>query len=210
VNTSFDVEFDFEALKWVSGPLYTRKRDEWLTLVPDARARLARYEQDRDWRTSVTALILLGWLDHRSAYEALFPEIEESFRRLKPGNIMGNNVVWGAYGDRARLEPEFAGMVFPLCLEVLLKRHRELAFHMMRTFLEMLQQMKDERAIEPVLWYMQNVAQDESERGLGTFVLRLYPTEPLRARLARLRTDQQAVVEVLDRELDDRHLPWKK
>jgi hypothetical protein len=206
MNRSVDVEF--ETLKWLTGPLYTEKRDAWLASTPDARSRLVRDEQDPDWRTSVTATILLGWLDHRASYDEFLKKLDdpEPWKKAQQ-TIMGLNAVWKGYGMRVREDPAFGTMIFPLCLEAVLKRHGEWWDPKTKTFFDMLRQKEDERSIEPLLWYLQNIAEDYQERDRVGATLRLFPTEPLRTRIAKLYVDQRAVREALEHELDGRHLP---
>jgi len=201
-------DFEFEALKWITGPLYTERRDAWLASTPEVRSRLLRDEHDPEWRTSVTATILLGWLDHRTSYDDLLRKLDDPAPWKKAQKtIMGLNAVWGSYANRVAEDPAFATMIFPLCLEVVLKRHGEWWAPKTTTFFEMLGQKKDERSIEPLFWYLQNIARNDTERDLVAFTLRLFPTEPLRSRIARLQFDQKAVIEALSHQLEGRHLP---
>jgi hypothetical protein len=201
-------DFDFEALKWITGPLYAQKRDEWLARTPDVHTWLQRRAEDKDWRTSVTATTLLGWLDHRGAYEGLLRELDDPEPWAKAAKkVNGLYGVWDGYGARVRDDQEYRAMVFPLCLEAVLKHHGEWPYPKTRTFFEMLKQMADPRSIEPLFWYLQNVAQDRTERGLAAFAMQLFPWEVLRGRIAKLHVDQRAAMEALESELDDRALP---
>lgn len=204
-ETAANQSFDFEALKWITGPLYTKKRDEWLASTRDARLILLRHQQDKDWRTSITATILLGWLEHRSEYEALVRELDQvEWEKIeqKPGW----KSVWETYAKRVRDNPQLGEMLLHLCWEVVLKRHGEWRHGTTVAFFEMLRERPDERSIEPLFWYLQNVARDQTERDLAARALARTPVEPLKRRVARLRIDQWAVLWAV-RRMDAQHIP---
>jgi hypothetical protein len=199
--------FDFEALKWVTGPLYTWKRDEWLTTTPDVRARLIRSIGAPSWRTSVTATILFGWLENRADYEALLREIDAVDWKKIARNNNGPHGVWDEYMARASNDEAFGNKFLPLAWEALLKRKEEWSMYKFQTFLEIIKGRPDERSIEPLFWYMTNVADDFGDREVAAGVMRFFPVEPVRRRIGKLEADQKDVRTALSRTLPGKYLP---
>ena len=185
--------FEFDALAWVGGPSYTKHRDASLASTPDARALLNRCKAAPFWRTSMTASTLLGWLDHRAEYEALVGELNgvdwdklDSF----PG---GRERVWERFAKRVREDPAHGERILPLAWEVVLGHHPEWRHGTRVAFFEMLREHPDPRSIEPLFWFLENLARDQTERDLAARALARMPVEPLERRVARLRIDQWAI-----------------
>jgi hypothetical protein len=187
--------FDFEALKFMIGPAYTQKRDAFLRETPEVRTRLSRLRNDRDWRTRITASILLAWLDHGRVYEKLLRDMEEQNWASGSANV---NDLHEAYAERIERELGLEGYL-PLCWEMFLKRYPEWEFVRRFAFVLLIEIHPDERSLDPLFDHVRRAPEltsDEQAIRESAFALRRMPKAELGRRLRRLKSDEDEIVEL--------------
>jgi hypothetical protein len=177
--------FEIEALKHFEGPLYTKQRDAWLRDTPNAREILRQQEQQPEWRTKVTAKILLVWLERRAEAESLLRDIDHVDWAKERSKVSGRALVpeSGTWGSD---HPELHAAFLPLCWEAVLKRRKEWPEDKRWIFFAMMQRAADELSLEVLAWYLQAIADTRSERALAVSGLLRMPPAKVEARMASL------------------------
>jgi len=182
-----EAPFELEALKYLDGPLYTKHRDAWLRNTPNAGEVLRLQEQQPDWRTKVTARILLTWLDHRTEAERLLDDVDHvdwgRERRKVSGSapVPDDRRTWGSE------HPELHGLLLPLCWEAALKRRKEWHENKRWIFFAMMQRAADELTLEVLFWYLQVIADSRSEQALALSGLRRMPPAMVKPHVASMK-----------------------
>jgi hypothetical protein len=196
-----DPKFEFEALKYVEGPLYTKHRDAFLAGTPNVREILRRQETQPDWRAKVTAKILLTWLDHRPEAEKLVDDIDHVDWEKERHTVVGIEAIPDAYSGWSSAHPEVHGWLLPLCWEATLKRQKEWSENKRWIFYAMLQvdpnALMNELSVEVMFWYVRAIAESTHERRLGTLGLIGMPPALIRPHALRLQQQQHDLAALL-------------
>jgi hypothetical protein len=198
-----NAEIELEALKFIEGPLYTQHRDSFLAETPGVRALLLQKADDKDWRTQVTAKILLAWLDHRREGDELLAAIDrENWARWRR-TAAGAEGIFESYASLCAEHPEKQAYLLPFSWEAVLKRRHEWSDDKRRVFVQMMQQVPNELTVEVLFFSLRALAETESDRALAVFGLRLMPRELVRPRLARLRREQAEILRLFRETFDE-------
>jgi hypothetical protein len=176
-----DATLDFEGLKVVSGPAFALGRDRWLATTEGAKAVLARLAAATDWRTQVTARILLGWLDHRRPYQALIDELD---RETWAGGL---EAARSRYVARVERDDELRAAILPLCWEAVSKAGPELRRDKRAIFLALLERYPDPLSFGPLVTFIEELADGPGDRRLALAAMAPLPRAPVAAWLEEKR-----------------------
>lgn len=147
---------ELEGLLGLRGEAYAHQRDLLVGDRAGLREHLAAWEASVDWQRRTQGLILRGWSEHAALYRRVVRELDAVDIASMEGMVSGITAVWREYAGNARYDYHEA--ILPLCWEVLLKFGDTWPAWKVRTFLEMISAVPHAASVQPVFFYMQEIA----------------------------------------------------
>ncbi len=151
-------EFVFEVLKSFQGSLYDQELQRWKGTISPPKEWLKPHKDSDDWRTAVTAMILIGWIEHGPMYNELLANLDAEDIESAGRSAAGLNLIWDKYRHLA--ETKFKKDILPLCWEVILKHSTSWPNWKVVTFFRMMEAVPHEDSLEPLIWFIENTDND--------------------------------------------------
>jgi hypothetical protein len=153
VMTAQTLETDFHNAEDQTGDGYRLARESFIQRGPAALAFLQSRQSSTNWKTSLSADILVGWIQHRE----LFEKCTEAIR----GNLTGTVPITGSFPPRRRIGEivKLGKVVTPRVLEMLWKTHEYSSADEIASLFGSLVELRDNRATVPVIDLMRNASE---------------------------------------------------
>jgi hypothetical protein len=145
IDESSNLENEFKTAVLQSGEAYRAARTAILNRGERAIAVLTPKQADRDWKTSLTASILLGWLKNPALFDRCTAAIE--------GKLIGPLPITGSFPATRRIAAvsNLGKSVTPRLLEMALKTHELGDEEQATSIFGSLVALKDELAVVPLI-----------------------------------------------------------
>ena len=181
----------FQQAVATDGEDYIKAREAVLAVGAEAVPPLEEKAQDGDWRVSMTAEILVGWLQRAALYEQCADEVQAKWVEASPVKPITGEM---SASKRANVIAAHGEPVVPRLLEMLVKTHEYRSQVELDAILLALSYLADQRATMPLLDVVEHT--DEAHlRSMSVSVLGSLKdsraVDPLVAILADAENDRQ-------------------
>jgi hypothetical protein len=167
-------DFELEALAFLDGPLYEKKRDAFLNREPKDPERLRRLERHPDWRIATEAGILRGHLEHPAIYAGFLEQLEKAKFNTAPAAPGGERRWESSFRPWEDTSPYYRRHLVPLCREIVWKHRLTHNADWFNVASMMLTRFGDARSVDALVWLVWNLGDDhELELGVAHTAARL-------------------------------------
>ena len=185
--------YEFELLKYIGGQPYAGQRNRLLQSPAGLENRLLPYASDKDWRTAITAHILLGYLRHQGPIASLMKTLKEQNLDRARESAAGMGPVYEKYRLMARNHGQ---AILPYAWEMLLKFDSESEGWKLIAMTHMIGAVPHPLSAETLIRFIENTEKEGPRNAAAAALVRLADAGVL-ARVAKTRARHEAVADLL-------------